>query len=103
MKDSGLDVTFTIKNSTKINFNSMWSLHWNQQSAIIDEESVPNNLKYDYVGGQSYNVLSFGKDFTLDSNQSISIDLKQSGVVSRKSDLPVGGFIAPLVSSASLK
>jgi len=93
MKDSGLDVTFTIKNSTKINFNSIWSLHWNQQSAIIDEESVPNNLKYDYVGGQSYNVLSFGKDFTLDSNQSISIDLKQSGVVSRKSDLPVGGFI----------
>ena len=93
MKDSGLDVTFTIKNSTKINFNSIWSLHWNQQSAIIDEESVPNNLKYDYVGGQSYNVLSFGKDFTLDSNQSISVDLKQSGVVSRKSDLPVGGFI----------
>ena len=93
MKDWGLDVTFTIKNSTKINFNSIWSLHWNQQSAIIDEESVPNNLKYDYVGGQSYNVLSFGKDFTLDSNQSISIDLKQSGVVSRKSDLPVGGFI----------
>jgi hexosaminidase len=93
MKDWGLDVTFTIKNSTKINFNSIWSLHWNQQSAIIDEESVPNNLKYDYVGGQSYNILSFGKDFTLDSNQSISIDLKQSGVVSRKSDLPVGGFI----------
>ena len=32
MKDSGLDVTFTIKNLTKINFNSIWSLHWNQQS-----------------------------------------------------------------------
>lgn len=93
MKDLGLDVTFTIKNSTKANFTSIWSLHWNQQSAIIDQESVPDNLKYDYVGGQSYNVLSFGKDFTLDTGQSISVDLKQTGEVRRKSDLPVGGFI----------
>ena len=93
MKDSSLDVTFTIKNSTKIDFNTIWSLHWNQQSAIIDQESVPDNLKYDYVGGQSYNVLSFGKDFTLSTGQSISVDLKQSGFVKRKSDLPIGGFI----------
>ena len=64
MKDWSLDVSFTINNSTNINFDSIWSLHWNQQSAILNDESIPDNLKYEYVGGQSYNILSFGKDYT---------------------------------------
>ena len=81
MKDWSLDVSFTINNSTNINFDSIWSLHWNQQSAILNDESIPDNLKYEYVGGQSYNILSFGKDYTLNTGESISIDLKQSGVV----------------------
>ena len=93
MKDSGLDVTFTIKNLTKINFNSIWSLHWNQQSSKVNNESIPENIKYEYVAGQSYNILSFGKNYDLKSNDSISIDFNQSGIVSRISDLPVGGFI----------
>jgi len=93
MKDSGLDVTFTIKNLTKINFNSIWSFHWNQQSSRVNNESIPENIKYEYVAGQSYNILSFGKNYDLKSNDSISIDFNQSGIVSRISDLPVGGFI----------
>lgn len=93
MNDYSLEVTFTINNSTKMNFDSIWSLHWNQQSAIIDNDSLPPNLKYQYVAGQSYNILSFGKGFTLNTGESVSVDLKQSGVVKRKSDLPVGGFV----------
>ena len=93
MNDYSLEVTFTINNSTKMNFDSKWSLHWNQQSAIIDNDSLPPNLKYQYVAGQSYNILSFGKGFTLNTGESVSVDLKQSGVVKRKSDLPVGGFV----------
>jgi len=93
MNDYSLEVTFTINNSTKMNFDSIWSLHWNQQSAIIDNDSLPPNLKYQYVAGQSYNILSFGKGFTLNAGESVSVDLKQSGVVKRKSDLPVGGFV----------
>ena len=93
MKDSGLDVTFTIKNLTIINFNSIWSLHWNQQSSIVNNESIPENIKYEYVAGQSYNILTFGKKYDLKSNDSISIDFNQSGIVKRISDLPVGGFI----------
>lgn len=93
MNDYSLEVTFTINNSTKMNFDSIWSLHWNQQSAVIDNDSLPPNLKYQYVAGQSYNILSFGKGFTLNTGESVSVDLKQSGVVKRKSDLPVGGFV----------
>lgn len=93
MNDYSLEVTFTINNSTKMNFDSIWSLHWNQQSAIIDNDSLPPNLKYQHVAGQSYNILSFGKGFTLNTGESVSVDLKQSGVVKRKSDLPVGGFV----------
>ena len=92
-EDNRINVTLDITNKTSKDISSLWSLHWNQQSAILNDESIPDNLKYEYVGGQSYNILSFGKDYTLNTGESISIDLKQSGVVKRKSDLPVGGFI----------
>jgi len=92
-KDSRFDVNFTINNTSSIDLNSPWSLHWNQQSSIIDEQSVPENVIYDYVAGQSYNILTFGKDYILDKDNSFSIDLSQRGIVRRQSDLPVGGFI----------
>ena len=93
MNDWNFDVSLSILNSTNLDFDSVWSLHWNQQSSIVNNESIPENLKYEYVAGQSYNILSFGKDYDLKSNDSISIDFNQSGIVSRISDLPVGGFI----------
>ena len=92
-RDSRFDVNFTINNTSSIDLNSPWSLHWNQQSSIIDEQSVPENVIYDYVAGQSYNILTFGKDFILAKDSSFSIDLSQRGIVRRQSDLPVGGFI----------
>ena len=93
MNDWNFDVSLSILNSTNVDFDSVWSLHWNQQSSTINNESLPENLKYEYVAGQSYNILSFGKNYDLKSNNSISIDFNQSGIVKRISDLPVGGFI----------
>jgi hexosaminidase len=93
MNDWNFDVSLSILNSTNVDFDSVWSLHWNQQSSTINNESLPENLKYEYVAGQSYNILSFGKNYDLKSNDSISIDFNQSGIVKRISDLPVGGFI----------
>ena len=92
-RDSRFDVNFTINNTSSIDLNSPWSLHWNQQSSIIDEQSVPENVIYNYVAGQSYNILTFGKDYILAKDSSFSIDLSQRGIVRRQSDLPVGGFI----------
>ena len=91
--DSSFDVNFTVKNTSNLVLNSPWSIHWNQQSSIIDDESVPDNVKYDYVAGQSYNILTFGKNYVLSKDSEFSIDLKQRGIVRRQSDLPVGGFI----------
>ena len=93
MNDWNFDVSLSILNSTNVDFDSVWSLHWNQQSSIVNNESIPENIKYEYVAGQSYNILSFGKDYYLNSNESISVDFNQSGIVRRISDLPVGGFI----------
>jgi hexosaminidase len=93
INDWNYDVSLSILNLTKVDFDSVWSLHWNQQSSIVNNESVPDNIKYEYVAGQSYNILSFGKDYDLKSNDSISVDFNQSGIVRRISDLPVGGFI----------
>ena len=93
MNDWNFDVSLSILNSTNVDFDSVWSLHWNQQSSIVNNESIPDNIKYEYVAGQSYNILSFGKNYDLKSNDSISIDFNQSGIVRRISDLPVGGFI----------
>ena len=92
-RDSRFDVNFTINNTSSIDLNSPWSLHWNQQSSLIDEQSVPENVIYNYVAGQYYNILTFGKDYILDKDSSFSIDLSQRGIVRRQSDLPVGGFI----------
>ena len=93
MNDWNFDVSLSLLNSTNVDFDSVWSLHWNQQSSTVNNESLPENLKYEYVAGQSYNILSFGKNYDLKSNNSISIDFNQSGTVKRISDLPVGGFI----------
>ena len=93
MNDWNFDVSLSILNSTNVDFDSVWSLHWNQQSSIVNNESIPENIKYEYVAGQSYNILTFGKNYDLKSNDSIRIDFNQSGIVKRISDLPVGGFI----------
>ena len=93
MNDWNFDVSLSILNSTNFDFDSVWSFHWNQQSSIVNNESIPENIKYEYVAGQSYNILSFGKNYDLKSNESISIDFNQSGIVKRITDLPVGGFI----------
>ncbi len=93
MNESNFEVSLSILNSTNIDLNSVWSFHWNQQSSIVDSESIPDNIKYEHVAGQSYNILSFGKDYDLKSNESVNIDFNQFGVVKRISDLPVGGFI----------
>jgi len=93
MRDWSLDATLTIENTSGVELNSPWSLHWNQQSSIVDSKKVPENILYDYVGGESYNVLSFGNNYVLPKKSSISIDIGQTGVVRRVSDLPVGGFI----------
>ncbi|MDA8934970.1 beta-N-acetylhexosaminidase, partial [Flavobacteriaceae bacterium] len=93
MNDWNFDVSLSISNSTNADFDSVWSFHWNQQSSRVNNESIPENIKYEYVAGQSYNILSFGKNYDLKSNDSINIDFNQLGIVSRISDLPVGGFI----------
>ena len=91
--DWSFDVNFSFNNTSSIDLTSPWSLHWNQQSAIIDEKSVPDNIIYNYVAGQSYNILTFGKNYIMPKDSLLSIDLTQTGIVQRQSDLPVGGFI----------
>ena len=58
MNDWNFDVSLSLLNSTNVDFDSVWSLHWNQQSSTVNNESLPENLKYEYVAGQSYNILS---------------------------------------------
>ena len=92
-EDNRLNVTLDITNKTNNDISSLWSLHWNQISALVDSESIPKNTKYEYVAGQSYNILSFGNDYTIKKGETISIDLNQRGGVKRKSDFPMGGFV----------
>lgn len=92
-EDNRLNITLDITNKTNNDISSLWSLHWNQISALVDSESLPKNTKYEYIAGQSYNILSFGNDYSLKKGETISIDLKQRGGVKRKSDFPMGGFV----------
>ncbi len=90
--DNRLNITLDITNKTNNDISSLWSLHWNQISALVDSELLPKNIKYEYVAGQSYNILSFG-DHSLKKGESFLINLNQKGVVRRKSDFPMGGFV----------
>jgi hexosaminidase len=92
-EDNRLNITLGITNKTSKDISSLWSLHWNQISALVDSESLPKNIKYEYVAGQSYNILSFGDDYSLKKGETIFIGLQQRGGVKRKSDLPMGGFV----------
>ena len=58
MRDSSFDATLSINNTSGIDLNSPWSLHWNQQSSMVDSDNLPENIIYEYVGGQSYNIHS---------------------------------------------
>ena len=93
MRDGSFDATFSITNTSGVDLNSPWSLHWNQQSSIVDSDNVPENIIYEYVGGQYYNILSFGSKYILPKKSSLSLDIRQRGDVNRISDLPVGGFV----------
>jgi len=93
MRDGSFDATFSINNTSGIDLNSPWSLHWNQQSSMVDSDNLPENIIYEYVGGQYYNILSFGSKYILPKKSSLSVDIGQKGDVNRISDLPVGGFV----------
>ena len=93
MRDGSFDATFSINNTSGVDLNSPWSLHWNQQSSMVDSDNLPENIIYEYVGGQYYNILSFGSKYILPKKSSLSVDIGQRGDVNRISDLPVGGFV----------
>ena len=93
MRDGSFDATFSINNTSGVDLNSPWSLHWNQQSSMVDSDNLPENIIYEYVGGQYYNILSFGSKYILPKKSSLSVGIGQKGDVNRISDLPVGGFI----------
>ena len=65
MRDSSFDATLSINNTSGIDLNSPWSLHWNQQSSMVDSDNLPENIIYEYVGGQSYNDDFFGRIYLL--------------------------------------
>ena len=93
MRDGSFDATFSINNTSGIDLNSPWSFHWNQQSSMVDSANLPENIIYEYVGGQYYNILTFGSKYILPKKLSLSVDIAQKGDVNRISDLPVGGFV----------
>ena len=57
-----MEVTFTITNSTKVDFNEQnWSLHWNQILGIPIQDSLPDGIDFEWVNGNSYFIFYFGR------------------------------------------
>ena len=51
MNDWNFDVSLSLLNSTNVDFDSVWSLHWHQQSSIVSNGFFPENIKYECVAG----------------------------------------------------
>jgi hypothetical protein len=54
MNDGNFDVSLSILNLTNVDFDSVWSLHWNQQSSIVNNESIPENMNTLLVNHTTY-------------------------------------------------
>ena len=89
-----MEVTFTITNSTKVDFNEQnWSLHWNQILGIPIQDSLPDGIDFEWVNGNSYFIFYFGKNWNVLAGERISFNVKTTGVMSRLDFGPKGAFI----------
>ena len=87
-------VNFNVENNTSESLKGgNWELHWNQIRGFIDSKTLPDGVDFEWVNGEHYFVLSFGKEWSLNPGEKITIPVTQSGIMDRLAMGPVGAFI----------
>lgn len=82
-----------INTSSRPLVNNFWELHWNQMKGKIIESSLPEGIRYTHINGDNYMKLQFDSRWIIKSNDTLSFELQQEGIMDRLAMGPMGVFV----------
>ncbi len=89
-----MEVTFELINSSDRIWNGGdWTLHWNQFSGSIQQESLPEGIDIISTKNSQYWQLQFGSSFSLKPGGKLKFSAVQKGIMSRLVMGPIGFFV----------
>ena len=89
-----MEVSFELTNSSDSIWNGGdWTLHWNQFSGSLQQESLPEGIDIISTKNSQYWQIHFGSSFTVKPGESIKLSAIQKGIMRRLVMGPVGFFI----------
>ena len=94
MSQNQMEVTFEVTNpSEEIWQGGQWTLHWNQFSGSLQQESLPEDIHIITTQNNQYWQLHFGTSFTLNPGETLKFSAIQKGIMSRLVMGPIGFFV----------
>ena len=91
---SEMQVKFTLENQSDQSLTGgSWELHWNQIRGFVDAKSLPEGIDFEWVNGEHYFILTFDEEWSLSPGQTLTIPMKQDGIMDRLAMGPMGAFI----------
>ncbi len=78
-----------------------WTLHWNQFSGSVLQESLPEGIQILPTKNSQYWQLEFGPNYTLEPGEKLSFKAVQKGIMKRLVMGPIGFFVHHKMSDQS--
>ena len=89
-----MEVSFELTNSSDTVWNGGdWSLHWNQFSGSLQQESLPEGIDIIATKNSQYWQLEFGSSFSLKPGDKLKFSGIQKGIMRRLVMGPIGFFV----------
>ncbi len=97
-----MEVTFEVTNpSNEAWQGGQWTLHWNQFSGSVLQESLPEGIQILPTKNSQYWQLEFGPNYTLEPGEKLSFKAVQKGIMKRLVMGPIGFFVHHKMSDQS--
>ena len=89
-----MEVSFELTNSSDTVWNGGdWTLHWNQFSGSLQQESLPEGIDIIVTKNSQYWQLQFGSSFSLKPGDKLKFSGIQKGIMRRLVMGPIGFFV----------
>ena len=89
-----MEVTFEVTNpSEDVWQGGEWTLHWNQFSGVLQQESLPEGIHIVPTKNSQYWQLHFGSSYSLNPGETLKFSALQTGIMPRLVMGPIGFFV----------
>jgi hypothetical protein len=89
-----MEVTFEVTNpSEDVWQGGQWTLHWNQFSGVLQQESLPEGIHIVPTKNSQYWQLHFGSSYSLNPGETLKFSALQTGIMPRLVMGPIGFFV----------